>query len=168
MCGRICGAANRYHPVSPLVVSITGRKWLTTTCAAPYIGLFAGPFLGAALVSLTGLSGAFYVQAAALFATAPAMALMQQRGIPLGISLFGIVSAAGYLTAWIFYSKHDDRIGLPNIVYTHFGFLLWLAVATTALCFVLARRSVRVKALQEVRRQLVSEAMQADERRNRR
>jgi len=32
---------------------------------------------------------------------------------------------------------------------------------------VLARRSLRVKALQEVRRQLVSEAMQADERRNR-
>lgn len=81
--------------------------------------------------------------------------------------VFGVVTAAGYLAAWIFYSKRDDRIGLPNIVYTHFGFLLWLAVATTALCFVLARRSVRVKTLQEVRRQLVSEAMQADERRNR-
>jgi two-component system NarL family sensor kinase len=86
---------------------------------------------------------------------------------PALTAIFGVVSAAGYLTAWIFYSKHDDRIGLPNIVYTHFGFLLWLAVATTALCFVLARRSMRVKALQEVRRQLVSEAMQADERRNR-
>ena len=82
-------------------------------------------------------------------------------------AIFGIVTAAGYLTVWIIYSKRDDRIGLPNIVYTHFGFLLWLAVATTALCFVLARRSVRVKALQEVRRQLVSEAMQADERRSR-
>jgi two-component system NarL family sensor kinase len=81
--------------------------------------------------------------------------------------VFGIVTAAGYLTVWIIYSKRDDRIGLPNIVYTHFGFLLWLAVATTALCFVLARRAVRVKALQEVRRQLVSEAMHADERRNR-
>jgi two-component system NarL family sensor kinase len=86
---------------------------------------------------------------------------------PALTAIFGIVTAAGYLAAWIFYSKRDDRIGLPNIVYTHFGFLLWLAVATTALCFVLARRSLRVKALQEVRRQLVSEAMQADERRNR-
>ncbi|HKV19818.1 MAG TPA: sensor histidine kinase [Mycobacterium sp.] len=86
---------------------------------------------------------------------------------PVLTALFGIVTAAGYLAVWIFYSKRDDRIGLPNIVYTHFGFLLWLAVATTALCFVLARRSMRVKALQEVRRQLVSEAMQADERRNR-
>ncbi len=86
---------------------------------------------------------------------------------PLLTAVFGIVTALGYLTAWIFYSKRDDRIGLPNIVYTHFGFLLWLTVATTALCFVLARRSVRVKALQEMRRRLVSEAMQADERRSR-
>jgi two-component system NarL family sensor kinase len=86
---------------------------------------------------------------------------------PALTAIFGIITAVGYLAVWIFYSKRDDRIGLPNIVYTHFGFLLWLAVATTALCFVLARRSARVKALQEVRRQLVSEAMQADERRNR-
>ena len=86
---------------------------------------------------------------------------------PALTAIFGIVTAVGYLAVWIFYSKRDDRIGLPNIVYTHFGFLLWLAVATTALCFVLARRAVRVRALQEVRRQLVSEAMQADERRNR-
>jgi two-component system, NarL family, sensor kinase len=56
--------------------------------------------------------------------------------------IFGIVTAAGYLAVWIFYSKRDDRIGLPNIVYTHFGFLLWLAVATTALCLVLARKIV--------------------------
>jgi two-component system, NarL family, sensor kinase len=86
---------------------------------------------------------------------------------PVLTAIFGVVTAVGYLAAWIFYSKRDDRIGLPNIVYTHFGFLLWLAVATTALCFVLARRSVRVKALQEVRRQLVSEAMAADARRDR-
>ncbi|WNG93029.1 sensor histidine kinase [Mycobacterium sp. ITM-2016-00318] len=86
---------------------------------------------------------------------------------PALTAIFGIVTAAGYLAVWIFYSKRDDRIGLPNIVYTHFGFLLWLAVATTALCIVLARRSLRVRALQEVRRQLVSEAMQADERRSR-
>ena len=86
---------------------------------------------------------------------------------PALTAIFGIVTAVGYLAVWIFYSKRDDRIGLPNIVYTHFGFLLWLAVATTALCFVLARRSLRVRTLQEVRRQLVSDAMQADERRNR-
>ena len=68
---------------------------------------------------------------------------------------------------WIVYSKRDDSVGLPDIVYTHFGFLVWAAVATTALCLVLARRRARVTALQNVRRQLVSEAMQADERHNR-
>lgn len=58
-------------------------------------------------------------------------------------------------------------MGLPNMVYTHFGFIVWMAVATTALSFVLARRAARLTALQEVRRQLVSEAMQSDERHNR-
>ena len=56
---------------------------------------------------------------------------------------------------------------MPDIVYTHFGFLLWAAAATTALCLVLVRRQARVTKLQDVRRQLVSEAMQADERHNR-
>jgi serine/threonine-protein kinase len=55
------------------------------------LGLISGCVF---LVKAGMLSGAFYVQAVALFATAPAMALMQQRGNPLGISLFGLVSAA--------------------------------------------------------------------------
>lgn len=66
---------------------------------------------------------------------------------PLLTAVVGAVIAFGYLGVWIVYSKRDDRVGLPNIVYTHFGFLLWLAVATTALCYVLARRSARVAAL---------------------
>ena len=89
------------------------------------------------------------------------------QGRPLMTASIGVVTAAGYLAVWIFYSKRDDRTGLPNMVYTNFGFLLWLALATTALCFVLARRQARVQSLQEARRQLVSEAMQSDERRNR-
>jgi two-component system, NarL family, sensor kinase len=52
-------------------------------------------------------------------------------------------------------------------VYLQFGFLLWLAVATTALCLVLTRRAARVSALLDVRRRLVAESMQADERTNR-
>ena len=44
------------------------------------------------------------------------------------------------------------RWELPNMVYTHFGFLLWIAVAVTALCYVLARALLaRVRALQEMR-----------------
>jgi len=40
------------------------------------------------------LTGRFYVQSATLFATAIAMAVLQWHEIPLGISLFGLVSAA--------------------------------------------------------------------------
>lgn len=79
----------------------------------------------------------------------------------------GLSAAGGYLLAWIVYSKRDDRVGLPNVVYVQVGCLLWLAAATTALCFVLSRRRARVRALLDVRRRLVAESMQADERHNR-
>lgn len=82
-------------------------------------------------------------------------------------ALLGLSGAAGYLIAWIVYSRRDEHVGLPNVVYVQVGCLLWLALATSALCLVLARRSARVRALLDVRRKLVSEAMQADERRNR-
>lgn len=82
-------------------------------------------------------------------------------------AIIGTVTAGAYLAVWIVYSKRDDRMGLPNMVYTHFGFLLWLAVATTALCLVLAMRAARVKALLGIRNQLVSEAMHADEQHSR-
>ena len=82
-------------------------------------------------------------------------------------AFLGIGTAVGYLSVWIVYSKRDDTVGLPNVVYLYFGFLLWLAAATTGLCLVLARRSTRVAALLDVRRRLVSESVQADERHNR-
>ncbi len=79
----------------------------------------------------------------------------------------GLSAAGGYLVAWIVYSKRDDTVGLPNVVYVQVGCLLWLAAATTALCYVLSRRRARVRALLDVRRRLVAESMQADERNNR-
>ncbi|MGV0794813.1 sensor histidine kinase [Mycolicibacterium sp. XJ1819] len=82
-------------------------------------------------------------------------------------AILGTGTALGYLAVWIVYSKRDDSVGLPDFVYTHVGFLLWAAAAATGLCLVLVRRQARVRKLQHVRRQLVSEAMQADERHNR-
>lgn len=79
----------------------------------------------------------------------------------------GLSAAGGYLLAWIVYSKRDDTVGLPNVVYVQVGCLLWLAAATTALCYVLSKRRARVRALLDVRRRLVAESMQADERNNR-
>jgi two-component system, NarL family, sensor kinase len=88
------------------------------------------------------------------------------QGRPMLTAIVGITAAFGYLAVWIVYVVQLDFV-LPHVAYVHLGFLLWLTVATTALCYVLNRRSLRVKGLQEMRRQLVSEAMQSDERRNR-
>ena len=117
------------------------------------------------IITLCLVSGGATAALLPVFFLLPISVAFQDR--PVLTAVIGTVTAVGYLAVWIFYSERDDNVGLPNMVYTHFGFLLWLAVATTALCFVLARRSVRVKALQDVRRQLVSEAMQSDERHNR-
>ena len=116
------------------------------------------------ILTLCLVSGGATAALLPVFFLLPISVAFQDR--PLMTAAIGTLTAAGYLAVWIFYSKHDDRMGLPNMVYTHFGFLVWLAVATTVLCFVLVRRQERVQALQEVRRQLVSEAMQSDERHN--
>ena len=117
------------------------------------------------IITLCLVSGGATAALLPVFFLLPIFVAFHDR--PVLTAVIGTVTAVGYLAVWIFYSERDDKVGLPNMVYTHFGFLLWLAVATTALCYVLARRSVRVKALQDVRRQLVSEAMQSDERHNR-
>lgn len=85
------------------------------------------------------------------------------QGRPWLTGALGIATAVAYLGVWIVYSKRDDSVGLPDIVYVHFAFLFWFALATTALCLVLARRTARVNALLAVRRRLVSESMRADE-----
>ena len=117
------------------------------------------------IVVLCLVSGGATAALLPVFFLLPISVAFQDR--PALTAILGTGTAVGYLVVWIVYSKRDDTVGLPNMVYTHFGFLLWLAVATTALCLVLARRSARVKALQDVRRRLVSEAMQADDRHNR-
>lgn len=117
------------------------------------------------IVVLCVVSGGATAALLPVFFLLPISVAFQDR--PLLTAIIGTVTAGAYLAVWIVYSKRDDRIGLPDMVYTHFGFLLWLAVATTALCLVLSLRAARVRALLEVRRQLVAEAMAADERHNR-
>lgn len=117
------------------------------------------------VVVLCLVSGGATTALLPVFFLLPISVAFQDR--PALTAALGITAPIGYLAAWIVYSKRDDTMGLPDIVYTQVGFLLWLAVAVTALCFFLARRQARVDALQEVRRQLVAEAMAADERHNR-
>jgi two-component system, NarL family, sensor kinase len=117
------------------------------------------------VVVLCLVSGGATAALLPVFFLLPIAVAFQDR--PTLTAILGTGTALGYLAVWIVYSKRDDSVGLPDIVYAHVGFLLWSAVATTALCLVLVWRQARVTKLQNVRRQLVSEAMQADERHNR-
>ena len=118
-----------------------------------------------AVVSLCVVSGGATAALLPVFFLLPLSVAFGDRPVLTGV--LGIGTAACYLGAWIIYSKRDNHVGLPDVVYLQFGFLLWLAVATTALCLVLTRRASRVRALLDVRRRLVAESMQADERTNR-
>lgn len=116
------------------------------------------------LVALCAVSGGATAALLPVFFLLPISVAFQDR--PMLTAILASSTALGYLGVWILYSKRDDQVGLPNIVYMQVGFLGWLAVATTALSIVLARRSARVQALVEVRRRLVSESTRADDLRN--
>ncbi len=103
------------------------------------------------VVALCLVSGGATAALLPVFFLLPLSVAFQDR--PLLTAILGFITAVGYLAVWIFYSERDDNVGMPDLVYVNFGFLLWLAVATTALCFVLARRAARVAALMDVRRQ---------------
>lgn len=70
---------------------------------SPVLGLIGG----AVFVAKAGiLSGVFYLQAAAMFATALVMAELQRRGLDYGVTLYGIVSAlAFFLPGWKYYRQ---------------------------------------------------------------
>ena len=86
---------------------------------------------------------------------------------PLITAALTVTAAVGYLVAWFIYAVRDQMMEIPPVVYVQVGCLLWLAAALTGLSFTLKRRATRVQTLLEVRRRLVSEAMQADERHSR-
>ena len=117
------------------------------------------------VVVLCLVSGGATAALLPVFFLLPIAVAFQDR--PMLTAILGTGTALCYLAVWIVYSKRDDTVGMPDIVYTHFGFLLWAgggddrAVLGAGLA-----PGARAK-LQEVRRQLVSEAMQADERHNR-
>jgi hypothetical protein len=83
-----------------VVESLLGLPVLTLS---PVLGLIGG----AVFVAKAGiLSGLFYLQAVAMFATALVMAVMQRRGIDYGTSLYGLISAAAFfLPGWKYYRQ---------------------------------------------------------------
>ncbi|HJT36347.1 MAG TPA: serine/threonine-protein kinase [Pirellulales bacterium] len=87
------------HVWAASVISITVLFLVEMLLGLPVLTL--SPVLaiasGMVFVAKAGiLTGAFYVQAAALFATALAMAWLDRHGVKLSITLFGIVSGASF------------------------------------------------------------------------
>lgn len=115
-----------------------------------------------AVMALCVLSGGATAAFLPLFFLLPIAAAFQDR--PALTAVLGISTAIAYLAVWVIYSVRDDTVGLSNVVYVQVLFLLWLAAATTALCYVLSRRAARVTALLDIRRRLLSESMQAEDR----
>jgi serine/threonine-protein kinase len=94
---------------STLLFGIEALLDLPVLTLSPVLGLVSGMVF---LVKAGILSGAFYIQAAALFATAGVMALWTRTGLPpLGISLFGIVSAACFFVPGLkYYRQQRSRL----------------------------------------------------------
>ncbi|MCV7368803.1 ATPase [Mycolicibacterium duvalii] len=148
--------------------AVAAVGWLVAVLRGPVPRWAAGASTGVDLLVIVALclvSGGATAALLPVFFLLPISVAFADR--PALTAVIGTITALGYLAVWIFYSKRDDTVGLPDMVYTNFGFLVWLAVATTALSFVLAWRAARVQALQEMRRALVSEALHADERHSR-
>lgn len=86
-----------------VVEYLLGQPVLTLS---PVLGLIGGMVF---IVKAGTLAGRFYWHAAALFATAIAMAALQVRGFPYGITLFGIVSAATFFLPGWKYRRQSRR-----------------------------------------------------------
>jgi serine/threonine-protein kinase len=92
---------------STLLFGIEALLRLPVLTLSPVLGLVSGMVF---LVKAGILSGAFYVQAAALFATACVMALWPATGLPnISISIFGVVSAACFFVPGLKYYRQRRR-----------------------------------------------------------
>lgn len=154
-----------------VVYAAAATAWLVLVLTRPissWAGWAASLSWGidlAAVLALCVVSGGATAWLLPVFFLVPIpVAFLDRPALTAGL---GVGTAVCYLIAWIFYSRRDDTVGFPDVVYVQFGCLLWLAAATTALSVVLTRRSARVRRLLEVRRRLVAESLLAEERHSR-
>jgi two-component system NarL family sensor kinase len=144
-----------------LIVSLVWVVFVLRRPAPRWSGWAPTLFDVIAVVTLCVVSGGTTAWLLPVFFLLPVSIAFQER--PWLTGVLGIVTALAYLGAWVVYAERDHTISVPNYVYMHFAFLLWLALATTALSVVVSGRTARINALVAVQRQLVSESMSADE-----
>jgi serine/threonine-protein kinase len=85
-----------------VVEMILGMPVLTLS---PVLALSSGMIF---LIKAGMLTGQFYIQSAALFATAIVMAILQRYDIPVGITLFGVVSAGCFFFPGLKYYRQQQ------------------------------------------------------------
>eukprot|EP00913_Durusdinium_trenchii_P019522 g18352.t1 len=92
---------------SMLLFAIEALLGMNVLTLSPAIGVVSGTVF---LTKAGILSGRFYIESVALFATALAMALIQQLDIPdFGLTLFGVVSAGCYLfPGWKYHRQRKN------------------------------------------------------------
>jgi two-component system, NarL family, sensor kinase len=144
-------------------VAALGWLWLVWhKPVGPWAGWVSATFDLVALLALCASSGgATSLLLPAFFLLPVAVAFLYR---PVVTAILGVSVAIGFLAVWLFYAVRDDDVDLPIEVYLYFGFLLWLAAATTGLSFVLVRRSAAVVELLAIRERLVTESMASEER----
>ena len=144
-------------------VAALGWLWLVWhKPVGPWAGWVSATFDLVALLALCAASGgATSLLLPAFFLLPVAVAFLYR---PVVTAILGVSVAIGFLVVWLFYAVRDDDVDLPIEVYLYFGFLLWLAAATTGLSFVLVRRSAAVVELLAIRERLVTESMASEER----
>jgi two-component system NarL family sensor kinase len=128
----------------------------------PWAGWVSTSFDLIALLALCAASGGATSMLLPVFFLLPVAVAFLYR--PALTATLGVCVACGYLGVYLLYAVRDDDVDLTIDVFLHFGFLLWLAAATTGLSYVLARRSATVLSLLDVREQLVAQSMGAEER----
>ena len=91
---------------SSLLFGVEMLLGLPVLSLSPVLGLISGMVF---LVKAGILSGAFYVQSLVLFATGLVMAVLPSTGLPdVGISLFGLVSAACFFVPGLKYWRQRN------------------------------------------------------------
>jgi len=100
------------HVWAASMMSIVGLFWVETILGLPVLSLSPVLALASGMVFVVKagmLTGQFYFQAAALFATALGMALMERQGIPGSITLFGVVSAICFFLPGLKYYRQRGQ-----------------------------------------------------------
>ncbi len=93
---------------STLLYAVEALLRLPVLTLSPVLGLISGMVF---LVKAGILSGAFYAQAAALFATAGLMAAWPRTGLPdVSISIFGVVAGASFFVPGLKYYRQRLQI----------------------------------------------------------